>query len=85
VEWLAAEYHISFHEAFWKTSLALATVMLPIRNQRIGANGGPSYTVRASISARNKCRRFLEDHFEIIPAPAAVVGWQLGAETPLKL
>jgi hypothetical protein len=57
---------------------------MPIRNERHGGSGGPSYAARASTAARNKARQFLETHFTIVPKPAAQTGWKLGTE-PLKL
>ena len=58
--------------------------MLPVRNERIGGDGGPSYANRASMDARNKARAFLEQHFSIVSKPVTETGWQLGSKT-LKL
>lgn len=59
--------------------------MLPIRNERMGGGSRPSHSVRGSIAARNKARRFLERHFEIVQKSPAEIGWQLGSDTPLKI
>lgn len=60
-------------------------VMMPVRNERHGGTTGPSYVVAASLAAKNKARAFLETHFEIVAASPAEVGWQLGANTQLKI
>ena len=60
-------------------------VLMPVRNERHGGSGGPSYATKASIAARNKTRRFLEQHFTIVKKPVSETGWQLGGGTTLKL
>ena len=84
MEWLVAEYGLSFTEAVWKTPLVLAMVILPVRNERHGASGGPSFIVRASLRAKNRAYEFLKEHFEIVPKSPAETGWRLGANTYLK-
>ncbi len=84
MEWLAAEYGIPFADAIWNTPLALAMVLLPIRNERLGGSGGPSYIIRASLNAKNKARAFMEKHFSIVAKPPAETGWHLGTHTFLK-
>lgn len=59
--------------------------MLPVRNERHGGSGGPSYVTRASIAARNKARRFLEENFSIVNKRVEETGWMLGGETQLKI
>lgn len=49
----------------WDTPLALALVLLPVRNERHGGTSGPAYTTDANIKARNRARRWLEENFEI--------------------
>lgn len=78
MEWLAAEYGIPFSEAVWSLPVVLSIAMMPVRNERRGGSGGPNYVARASMSARNAARRFLETNFEIVPAPVAETGWLLG-------
>jgi hypothetical protein len=63
----------------------IALVLMPVRNQRHGGNGGPGYIARASMAARNKARHFLEEHFTIVNKPLPEVGWQLGANNILKV
>lgn len=58
---------------------------MPVRNERHGGSTGPNYTTKASLAARNKARAFLESHFEIVPKPVQETGWQLGAESTLKI
>jgi hypothetical protein len=60
-------------------------VLMPVRNERLGGSGGPNYVVRASLSARNQARRFLESHFEIVDKSPTEIGWKLGANTYLKI
>lgn len=85
MEWLAAEYSIPFSQAIWETPLALALVMLPIRNERHGASGGPSYILRASLAAKNKAYEFLQANFTLVPKSPSEIGWRLGANTHLKI
>lgn len=59
--------------------------MLPVRNERHGGSGGPSYTVRASMAARNKARKFLEQNFKIVKKPVSETGWLLGGQNTLQL
>lgn len=51
---------------------------MPARNQRSGGDGGPSYANRASMDARNRTRKFLQEHFTITTKPVSETGWQLG-------
>lgn len=81
---MAAEYGVSLADAVWRTGLVIPLVLLPVRNQRLGGDGGPSYANRASMDARNRARRFLEAHFTIVAKPVAETGWRLGRAT-LKL
>ena len=60
-------------------------VLLPIRNERIGGSGGPSYVAKASMAARVRALNFLKTHFEIVPKPVTETGWMLGGETTLKI
>jgi hypothetical protein len=60
-------------------------ILLPVRNERLGGSGGPSYAIKASITARNKARRFLETHFQLVDKPATETGWKLGQNTFLKI
>jgi len=53
---------------------------MPVRNERMGGKGGPSYTTRASTAARNRARAFLETHFTIVPKPVHITGWKLGTK-----
>jgi hypothetical protein len=85
VEWLAAEYHISFADAIWETPLAIALVIMPIRNERLFNTSGPSYIVRASLAAKNKAHAFLAEHFTIVPKPPSETGWKLGTHTYLQI
>ena len=72
--------------AIWRTPLAVALVLLPVRNERLGGSaGGPDYTTQASIAAKNRAVHFLETHFEIVDTPLHEIGWQLGANTQLKI
>lgn len=74
-----------FETAVWETSLALALVLLPVRNERHGGSAGPDYVTRAANAASNRARRYLEQHFQIVPKSPEQTGWQLGAGTTLKL
>lgn len=85
MEWLAAEYKISIADAVWKVPLEIALILLPVRNERLGGSGGPSYSVKASMRARNKAARFLQEHFEIVNKPVTETGWKLGENTYLKI
>lgn len=78
---MSAEYGVSLADAIWRTSLVIPLVLLPVRNQRLGGDGGPSYANRASMDARNRARRFLEAHYTIVPKPVHETGWQLGTAT----
>lgn len=72
--------------AIWRTPLAVALVLLPVRNERHGgSSGGPDYTTKASLNAKNRARDFLESHFQIVPKSPAEIGWVLGANTHLKI
>jgi hypothetical protein len=85
VEWLAAEYGISFSEAVWTTPLVIALVMMPVRNERHGGTSGPSYVTRAGNTASSKATRFLETHFRIVPKSVEETGWKLGENTILRI
>lgn len=54
---------------------------MPVRNERMGGDGGPSFANRASMDARNRARKFLEQHFTIVPKPVTETGWKLGTAT----
>jgi hypothetical protein len=84
VEWLAAEYNITFAQAIWEIPLVLPLVMMPVRNERLGGSGGPSYIIRASLAAKNKAHAFLTEHFTIVPKSPAETGWKLGTHTYLQ-
>lgn len=71
-------------EAIWETALVIPMILMPIRNERLGGKAGPSYANRASMEAKNQARAFLETHFQIVPKPAHLTGWQLGTQ-PLQL
>lgn len=71
--------------AVWNTSLLVPLVLMPVRNERLGGGGGPSYVTRAGNAASAKAREFLEAHFEIVDKPPTETGWQLGENTTLKL
>lgn len=60
-------------------------VLLPIRNERMGGSGGPSYVAKASMDARLRALNFLKQHFEIVSKPVTETGWMLGGETTLKI
>lgn len=85
MEWLAAEYPITFAQAVWEIPLVVAMVMLPVRNERLGGTAGPSYSLKASLKAKNRAHDFLKEHFEIVDADPAEVGWRLGENTYLKI
>lgn len=68
---------MSWERAVWDTPLAIPLIMLPARNERHGGKTGPSYATNAAIDARNRCRQWLETHFEITDRPLHEVGWQL--------
>lgn len=85
MEWLAAEYKITFAQAVWEIPLVLPLVMMPVRNERLGASGGPSYILRASLAAKNKAYEFLQAHFTLVPKSPSEIGWRLGANTHLKI
>jgi hypothetical protein len=73
-------------DAIWRTPLAVPLVLMPVRNERLGGSGGgPDYVTKASLSAKNRARAFLEKHFEIVAKPLAEIGWMLGADTQLKI
>lgn len=40
---------------------------------------------RASLTASNRARAFLEQYYHIVDEPLALVGWQLGADTILQI
>lgn len=67
-------------EAIWETALTIPLVLMPVRNERMGGSSGPSYTTRASTTARNRARAFLEQHFTIVTKPVAATGWKLGTQ-----
>lgn len=60
-------------------------VLLPVRNERMGGSGGPSYATRAGNAASTRARRFLEQYFTIVDKPVTDTGWQLGGDTILKI
>lgn len=63
----------------WGTPLAIAIILLPVRNERVSGSGaGPSYVTQASIAARNRARAWLERNYHITPAPVSLTGWVLG-------
>lgn len=64
----------------WGTPLAIALILLPVRNERMGGSAGPSYVTTASVKARNKARAWLEQHYRIVPQSPAETGWVLGTQ-----
>ena len=40
---------------------------------------------RAAMTARNKAKRFLAEHFTIVAKPVQETGWLLGGDTVLKI
>lgn len=72
--------------AIWATPLAVAMVLLPVRNERLGgSSGGADYALKAGLDAKNRAKDFLETHFEIVPESPEEIGWQLGSNTYLKI
>lgn len=62
----------------WATPLAIAMILLPVRNERMGGGSGPSYVTNASLQARNRARTWLTENYHIVPDPPDITGWVLG-------
>lgn len=78
MEWLAAEYGVSFEAAVWEVPLALALVLLPIRNERKHGVTHATHPERASMRARNKARAWLERNYSIMPGTSVEdIPWKL--------
>lgn len=60
-------------------------ILLPVRNERHGGKSGPGYVQHASMKARNKALKYMEENFTIVEKPVTETGWKLGGERTLKI
>lgn len=70
VEAAMSQWGLTLHQALWEFPLAaLLALWVPMAERLGGGGDGPDIADRAGIEARQRCRRWLQKHFEIIPTP----------------
>ncbi|NBW10994.1 MAG: hypothetical protein EBR82_23485 [Caulobacteraceae bacterium] len=73
IELMRSEWHCSLHQAVYRESLRAALELWPAYLERQGAEAGPGYVDRARQRAKDRARKWLGEHYEVVPNAAATV------------